>query len=515
MNASWDEKIFNYGYLVTNAPEVKLPSWGSRWNEINVNGLSVCTHPLQKTTVHHSEEAIFLLIGHAYNPFTLEKDEQAVLRSLATRYNEREKFLDYLDQITGVFTCFVVTGSVISVFTDCSGMMGAYYAKEGQLVFCSSHAQLLAELCGFKTDPYVDKLKSYRFFKLYGRYLPGNLSPYGQVKRVIPNVELVISDEIQQKRFYPRKQYDVCHDEDYYRQVQSIAHILNNSLQLILEKWKNPAISLTGGMDSKTTLACAKPEQGEFSYFSYISLPREATDAYAAQELCNRLGLKHTIYEINTDVAEYEEFSHADEIIERHYGYLGKGNSNDVCKRLFLSDIHDFDIEVKSWVSEIARASRYKQYARKQFSSKPTARQLTTMYKIFLWNRRTALQTDKVFRKYLCDSGLTEALEAYEYPWTEFFVWEIIFGGWGGLVLTGEHKTSGDITIPYNNRALLDMMIRTPLDKRITDQLHRDIMNVADDRIDKMGICVINGNQTRLRAYCEKLYYEVHSRWPL
>ena len=122
--------------------------------------------------------------------------------------------------------------------------------------------------------------------------------------------------------------------------------------------------------------------------------------------------------------------------------------------------------------------------------------------------------TDKLFEKYLSNTRLYEALENTGYPWTEFFVWEIVFGGWGGLALTGEHKLSNDITVPFNNRALLDIMLRTPLEKRKTDALHKDIIKTMDERLFNLGIHVVNGNETHKRAVCERIYYEINTHLP-
>ena len=73
---------------------------------------------------------------------------------------------------------------------------------------------------------------------------------------------------------------------------------------------------------------------------------------------------------------------------------------------------------------------------------------------------------------------------------------------------------TNDITIPFNNRALLDMMLRTPLDKRISDELNRDIICAMDKKLYDMNIHVVNGNSTKMREIGEKLYFEIHSRIP-
>ena len=245
--------------------------------------------------------------------------------------------------------------------------------------------------------------------------------------------------------------------------------------------------------------------------FSYVSLPREQTDAFAARDICKALGLRHTIYQVDPDPASYPDFEEVSALLERHYSYLGKANENDVCKRISLKEQIDFDVEVKSWVSEVGRASRYEKYRKRSFPQKIRPRMLTSMYKLFALDRGNALRTDQKNQEYLTKTGLAEAIEQTQYSWTEFFVWEVVFGGWGGLALTGEHMLTNEITVPYNNRALLDLMLRTPLEKRMHDHLHKDVMNAMDPRIEQMGIHVVNGNETKQRAIAERLYFDVNN----
>ena len=74
---------------------------------------------------------------------------------------------------------------------------------------------------------------------------------------------------------------------------------------------------------------------------------------------------------------------------------------------------------------------------------------------------------------------------------------------------------TNEITVPYNNRALLDMMLRTPLDKRLHDHLHKDLIHLMDERIEQTGIHVVNGNETKKREIMERIYFHVHNLLPL
>ena len=517
MKNNWESELYCRGYLLTNDINVCSKRVGIDWNKWTVSSLDLFqlyVHEKETRFIYRSENRTYVLVGHAYNPFTMEHDETSILQSLASIFDDKIAYREYFDQLTGVFTYFVIENDSILATCDCAGMMGAYYGVIQEKIYFSSHAQMIADLTGLSEDPYVTSLKKPKSFKLYGLYLPYDLSPYLEVKRIIPNVEVRIDyNTITLNRFYPRQEYSI--EPDYQSVVRKTAALLHNNLVLISRKWPYPAISLTGGTDSKTTLACASDVQDQFQYFSYISLPREATDAEAAGKICQSLGLPHKTFVIDTDTSHHKDFKIVDNLIERHFGYLGKGNQNDVCKRICLAEQFRYDIEVKSWVSEVARGSRYTKYNKESLPARMTARRLTSMYKIFTYDRWNAVRTDRIFERYMKETEIAQLIQKTHYPWYELFVWEIVFGGWGGLALSCEHKISNNITVPYNNRAILDLMLRTPLMKRKTDQLHRDIMDCMDSRINKLGIHVVNENETKIREILEGLYFDIHSLFPL
>ena len=94
------------------------------------------------------------------------------------------------------------------------------------------------------------------------------------------------------------------------------------------------------------------------------------------------------------------------------------------------------------------------------------------------------------------------------------FLWEIRYGAWGGLVLTGEHRYSYDITVPYNNRKLIDLLLSLPLEQRISDKCHEDIIKVMNEKVDELGITITNYNETKKRMYFEKMYFNINSLIP-
>lgn len=271
------------------------------------------------------------------------------------------------------------------VFGDCAGMQSAYYGVVDNNIYISSHSQLIGDICDLAMSQYVKKLISYKFWQMYGLFLPGDISQFDEVYRLVPNTFLSIERstfKTQVKRFYPKENVDIADTEEKYNCViKEIGKILYNNMNLISKKWNHPAISMTGGMDSKATLACANGLYDKFRYYSYDSMYGDKPDAEAASLIAKSIGVNHDTYIISENDNDFENLSEITKIMEHNLGDIGKVNSNDVRKRIYFMNTNKFDVEVKSWVSEVGRANYYKKFGKKKMPKKLSPRQMTSMYK--------------------------------------------------------------------------------------------------------------------------------------
>ncbi len=454
-------------------------------------------------------DRVYFLIGHAYNPFTGETRELEILQKLSVSGD----FWGGTDELTGIYCIGFCENGKIIFTNDAAGQQIVYYGKVKGKTYITSCVKLVGEHCSLEQDPYVDELIHYRFYHLFGTVLPGDLSPYPELKRQQCNCYTAIDNtKIEVKRFFPTEKVIVCSEPDSYRNtIEEIAGIIHENMCLIGQKWQRPAISVTGGMDSKTTMACSCGHYEKFSYFSYDSLPDEKVDADAAGELCRQLGLQHKLYTIPAEEKQYPDFELMREIFSYNSGAIGYNNRNDIRKRLFFCNINDFDIEVKSWVDEIGRAYYHKRFAKNSFPAKPKPRYLTTFYKAFLHNRKLVQKTDKIFEEYL-QKYYSDAVFAL-IPWWDLVNWEFGWGAFNGIFMI-EQVFSYDVTIPYNNRRLLSLMLSVPLEKRIADQIQKDVIAKMNPQIANSGINVKDVSHTAMRARMERLYWEINTRLP-
>ena len=509
------EQLFVKGFLITDCSSINT-------NEYPFYGNWCCKTICKYHFYFHKKTAAYFvekngitafLIGHAYNPFSMEIDENIILSSLLEFYGDNV-FFEKVSELTGVFVLGIVEPNKISVILDASGMQYGCYGFVNGALYVSSHMRLIGDLCGLDVDSYVTKLINYKWYKyMMGNYLAGDATCYKQIKRIIPNTVVSLQDNIENiERFYPNKAVEMCETyEEYCRVIEAASSILQRTMQLIAQKWKRPVISLTGGIDSNTTFAAANGVYDKFATFSYVSMYRESVDADKAEEIATRFDVQHTTYQIPNENDNIADFDLHKAIQNYNGGAIGPTKDEDVRKRVVLSHSDIGDVEVKSWVSETIRAYAYKYFGRNRNLNKLTVRNYTSLYKIFLGNRRLVSQTDKMFAEYIKRTELKEHL--FNYDESDFFVWEMMHGGKCGLNI-GVMKCYADITIPYNNRKLLDLLLHIPLKKRILDQHHLDMKKYMNKELYEMNIRVVNLNQPKIRGKLLNIYYTVNSFLP-
>ena len=507
--------LFEKGFLITDndISDMSVYPFYGNWNKHSVGKFSIFVYQSAPYYSHEENGTVYFLIGHAYDPFTMDADEENILKTIA-EHSRHVLDWDTINELTGIFTMGVVKDDKLSLWLDASGMQYACYGIVQEKLYISSHMQLIGDICEVKIDSYVERLISYRWYNyMMGNYMPGDLTRFKELKRVIPNTAVHFDGaELRVERIYPSNEIKMCSSEKEYSEIISKAcRIMQNTMKLIPMKWKRPAISLTGGIDSNTTFAAANGEYEKYSTFSYVSMYRESVDAEKAAQISERFKVPHAVYTIpqnNADIPDYDLYR---AILLHNDGDIGVFSDSDIRKKITLIRTDVCDVEVKSWISETVRAYAYKYFGKKKFPKSLKPRNYTSLYKIFLANRKLAKETDGYFAEYLDNTKLKSHL--FNYDETDIFVWEMMHGGKCGLDI-GVMKSCFDITIPYNNRKLLDLLLRVPLSHRISDQLHIDMKKQMNRELYDMNIRVVNLNETKTRKKLIGLYYSINSFLP-
>lgn len=507
------EDLFVRGFLVTDRADLQIedfPFYGA-WHSREMAGMHFLWHG--KTGAHFLEHdrASLFLFGHAYNPFTMQADEQEILAYLASA--AKEDFEDRLDELTGIFVLGVIADGALTFYTDPSGIQSACRGVINGRFYLASHAQLIGDVCGLEMDGYVKELIGYKWYgRVMGPYLPADLTPFADLYRVLPNQAYCYQNgSVSHKRFYPVRELPMHTTKQQYEQaVARAADILHRNMQLVAKKWKRPQISLTGGIDSNTTFAAANGLYDRLQTFSYLAAEKESPDCEAARQISEHFSVPWTLYTVPGDNAEIPLFGEKKAVLMHNNGYVAATPDHELRKRMVLKEQLGCDVEVKSWVSETVRAYWYKHFGRNHMPGL-SAKTYRNLYKIFLTNRSLARRTDKVMARYLTAYEYASIPAGYQ-P-ADMHFWEMTWGSWGSLNIS-EMKYYADITIIYNNRKFLDLMLGVPLEKRISDEHHLDIKKILNKELWDMGIRVVNVHETKTRAFLLNVIFTLNSHLP-
>ena len=518
---SFRQQLFRFGYILTDDTLPSLddyPFYGN-YKEYHFSRFTLRVHLDQHCATTQTEDSFFILIGNAVNPYDGEISEQTIVEKLA----EQGQFgspdsISYLNELTGNFLALQIRGNTLHFITDPAGMLFGCYGQIGGKLYVSSHPQMIADLIPLSKSTYIKKLEKYRFFYKYGLFFPGDLTQYQELKRFLQNhITSFDGKQFTVRRFYPVEElHSVADDVAYKALLADVTQTLHNTLSCYAKKYSVLAISLTGGMDSKTTLACSRGLEQRFRYYSYITMPGDKIDADAVHKIAEHLSISHQVYHVSDKDSDFPNIEVARAILEHNNGGY-RVNDNDVRKRAFFQTLcrssEGFDAEVKSWVSEIARANYYKKFGLKKLPRHLSPRNMASMYKVFLWQRLLAKQTARIFAEFINKTGFHELPDGYDE--SDFYLWEFRYSAWGGIVITSEHSYSNEILIPYNNRRLLGRMLQAPIKKRISDQFHKDLILAANPQVEEPGITITNWNETPSRMRIERLYFLINSHLPL
>ena len=515
MYPQYRDKLYCRGFLITTDKCIDLdryPFYGN-WDVTElVDGIQVYTHCLTSSYFVTKGDVTFFLIGHAYNPYSMEYDEKVILNSLGDALcKDVNTFWQKESELTGVFVIGYADKEGLTISNDCTGMQLAFQGVYNNNLYITSHAKLAADICKLEQSDYVKRLVNSRFYRYWGTWLPADLSPYDEFKKLQPNCFYEYSNgEVGFTRYFPLKRIAQVSEVETEKVLRDISAVLKNSMKLIAQKWPNRvSISVTGGRDSTTTLSSANGHYDQFHYFSYISTENERVDAIAAHSICDYLGLEHKIYEIPSEDDFCPDIEVYRMLLECNAGCIGHNNANDVRKRAFFCEIDDFDVEVKSWVNELGRGEAQNKYGTNRWPAKPTPGYYRCMWKVIL-NPRLILESNRIFKEYL---SKYYSKEDWSYlPWMDYFFWEFSWSGGEGTFLTSEHRLSYDITIPYNNRLLLSKMFSLPLEFRIKDGIPINVIEINNPKVREANITIKNIAHTKLWKLLIRTYLRLFSK---
>src|SRR5699024_4509827 len=222
-------------------------------------------------------------------------NDEIVLNLLNTK--DKDELYDEVEYLNGRFTLIFINDSDIFISTDATSMKPVFYNIDKSLV--SSHEYIIKKLL---IDEYEVTLNQNPYYRK--GFL--DFTAHKEIFKLNPSIELKFND-FSKKRVFPRrnkginsidKGYEIL--EPYF--TENIKWLKNQSKKIF---------SLTGGQDSRLTLAILKPLIDDMDFFTYLK-PRQSlkknkfakrqysNDEMIVEQLVYNLNLEHEFFKIPT-----------------------------------------------------------------------------------------------------------------------------------------------------------------------------------------------------------------------
>lgn len=411
-----------------------------------------------KFIIIHGE---YLHVGIDYQ-FT----QSGLLNNLLDFYfNDYKLFLDVLDYISGRYVIIIGDHQEVMVFPDASNTRTTYFSLDKNLI--SSHVYLIQDQFKHEKSEYIFDLPD----------LNNGLmnTPFENIKSMVPNHNLnFYTREV--KRFFPRENNKfVNYTED--EKFELIERFWKEQLKYYFSKYENFIFSITGGGDSRFSLALLKEHLDKVQFFTYSRVKGEDNSSYAGKiltldykivsQMLEDINLNHKFMHFVDDKKELSPTMK--NILSRNT--IGQ-HSSFLIPHVQDNYPQDNLKHIRGNLLEIGK-TRYYSQVYKESNMQELKKVFDNQYK--KTKKEDALDyVENTYYKFVND--LNYGKDTYDYHLLDLYHWEIRMGRWHPEILN-THDIAFDTLSPFNHRALIDISLSFSYEKRRNEYMFNEIIN--------------------------------------
>jgi hypothetical protein len=415
-----------------------LPSW----QRMRV-GESFCltAHPDLNIMQARSEKRLITLLGFILDPADPSAGDADILERLVHLPGDRKALIKDTYKFGGRWTLILNEGEETALFHDAVGLRQVFYTDvrvTGEL-WCASQPGLIAEFLRLQMDDdAVDFMNSYEFRTDYEFRWPGDSTPFGEVRHLLPNHFLDLKTGMP-IRYWPDAPLSVMSCTEA---VDRSSAILQGLLKAAANRF-DLALSVTAGLDSRLVLAASRPFCDLIDYMTVrqIRMPDDHADISTPLQLLSQLGLKHNVVKSSL-------------IIDDEYLNVFKKNV-PVAHAIYAPDAYAIfrryrrkKVVVTGSTSEVSRSSF------RALLGRPKYAKVTVEDFSLLQGMGNHPFARKHYEQWLAGVG-----EAYNVDVLNLFEWELDDGNWLAMCQTEFDIAWRDIFTPFNCRDLITCLL--------------------------------------------------------
>lgn len=446
--------IYNRGYLITDH-EIEPPH--SHWRMLKVNNFMVYFDPSNEVEFQQYNQNWIFLLGNIIDLNFFTDDKKDIAKNLLHHLSSSDNsFFDYIDDLSGRFLILYGDDTSAKIMSDATGMRSIFYSTKQTII--GSHFELIQE---YVSAPHSKIVQTEWLSSYTSQYFPGHYTPYEDIYFLTPNTLLEVHTKTI-KRFFPREE---IHPLPIDEIVDEISTLCDKQLEILTKKYKKLILSITAGIDSKTTLALARKYKHHFDFFTYYkgsTVKSLEVDKIVVNDMVKNLGLEDRFQFFNLEQEMPDEFNDLVKILKKN---TFNEHGFELAK-FYLDYFSSEDIlHIRSNLFEIGRAFYRNKNVPKNFTVESMIRGYSykagndNLVKNAFENFYNVIEMDKIFN----------------YDPYDIFYWEFRMGIWHTQVLL-ESDIAHDTFILFNSRRILKLLLSTPLHNRLKSTIFYKII---------------------------------------
>lgn len=441
--------LFQYarGFLLTYGSPKRVPK---TWLRIEAHGWILSYDPRTPMHAYSNGDTLIVILGHALlvGDKTVSADVARIICNSVTEGTSQE----YIDLLCGRFAVFQF-GESVRIQQDAAGLRAVFYSRDSEVA--GSHPALVAEqLNSSKGDFSRDSLIDMKL-----GCMPGHATEYEGILAQTPNTELNVNEGRVRRIYYG----DLS-------QVRDVEEVSRNLIRLVDKQipWLStlhPVISLSAGLDSRTSLALLRPMLDSLKGFTYTSarLRKNANashDLETAKQIANLAGIDFEIL----DMDEYEPDREVKDSLQSNF-YRSHGAK---LAGIYVDALSN-QMNIRSNAFGIGRAT-YERVNAETTDSKGMAR--------LAYGQNPNRNNPKVLEAFTAYARDTDFPVHADVSFKDLFFWEHRIGVWQSAIYI-EADLSHYSHVLLNQRDMLRQLLSVPKADRLTGEVFKHTIRTA------------------------------------
>ena len=394
------------------------------------------------------------------DPVSPDQSNIDIVGYLVVQLTDFEAFEELSATLGGRWIAFVRVGTAWRLYPDACGSRTVFFVRTpaGELSL-GSQPNLLAKFSGAGKDPDIER--RFRQPEHGADSWPLTLTPFRGVRQLLPNHYLDLASGAM-VRFWPTVPLQV---EDVERALATAGEILHGTINSMAGRGQT-ALALTGGLDSRTLLACAKGIRDQLSLVRVTGYHLPFYDSIIPRKLSKRLKMR--LHIIPSRPAPHDIL---DLVAENTGGMWWDPADYMICSFRHI----DCDFLLLGQVSEVTRCFYY--------SDGNHPESVTPQFLAKIAGYKSNPLAIEEFSRWL--DGVPRTAQPYM---LDLLYWEHRVGNWAAMLAT-TFDTFFEPIFPFNCRRLLQTILSLPVEYRAAPyKFHRMLYSRAEPLIANIEI---------------------------